>query len=150
MGTRGPTPENHKLRIAPEAKRLKPPFGISKRARKTWNLIVDSLPPGYFRKGSIPLLRAYCEAEATHYNACKMIAKLDTPENPGGLFIKTNTTVKANPAIAIQTAKSGEMAQLATKLRLSVNAYRDKDNAGVTGREKPKSKREGLMFGGSK
>jgi P27 family predicted phage terminase small subunit len=113
---------------------------MSKRARETWKNIVDSLPPGFFKRGALPLLRAYCEAEATHYEASKKIAT-------SGLIIKTSSTVKANPAIAIQTAKSGEMAQLSSKLRLSVSSYRDRDVVGRESRETARSKRSGLMFG---
>lgn len=140
MGLRGPTSQNHLNVITISQERPKPERDMSARAKKTWKLIVDSLPPGYFRKGAIPLLRAYCEAESAHYEACKTIAKV-------GLLVKSAMGgVKANPAIAIQTAKSGEMACLASKLRLSVSSYRDRDAAGTDSREQPVSKRKGLMF----
>ena len=141
MGLRGPKPDNHLNIVRISSERPKPPNGMSERARKTWKDIVDSLPAGYFRKGAYPLLRAYCEAEAAHFKATETIDKT-------GILVKTPIGgVKANPAIAIQTAKSGEMAQLASKLRLSVSSYRDRDAAGADGREKPKGKRAGLMFG---
>lgn len=141
MGERGPKPENGLKIVRSTGQRPKPEAGMSLRARKTWRKIVESLPPGYFRPGSLPLLRAFCEAESEHFIATETIIKI-------GQLVKTGVGgVKANPAIAIQTAKSGEMAQLSSKLRLSVSSYRDRDVAGAEGREKPKSKRAGLMFG---
>jgi P27 family predicted phage terminase small subunit len=126
------------VKVGPE--RPKPPHKISKVGRQVWKEIVASLPPGYFRRGSLPLLLAYCEAVSVHAEACVLIQK--------GLLIKTAAGgFKANPAIAIQTAKAGEIGMLASKLRLAVSSYRDRDVAGVEGREKPVSKRKGLMFG---
>jgi P27 family predicted phage terminase small subunit len=144
MGSRGPKSQNQNLNLVTMTEeRPSPPAGLSKRAKNTWREIVDSLPPSYFRKGAIPLLKAYCQAEEVHHAACRSI-------NTVGLFVETKDSVKANPAIAIQTAKANEMATLSTKLRLSVSAYRDRDAAGVDGREKPKSNRanSGLLLGG--
>lgn len=140
MGLRGRKSAEHLnvVRVGPE--RPKPPKKISKAGRKIWKDIVAAHPPGYFRRGAIPLLFAYCEAVAVHAEACILIQK--------GLLVKTaGGSYKNNPAIAIQTAKAGEMAQLASKLRLSPSSYRDRDVAGVESREKPKSKRAGMMFG---
>lgn len=141
MGLRGPKSEKHLnvVRVAPE--RPKPPKGMGKRAKKTWKNIVDSLPPGFFRVGALPLLRAYCEAESVHYDAMLLIEK-------SSILIKTREgNFVKNPAVSIQSAKSNEMASLASKLRLSPSSYRDRDAAGKDGREQPKSKRAGLMFG---
>lgn len=140
LGLRGRKSAEHLnvVRVGPE--RPKPPHKISKAGRKTWKDIVDSHPPGYFRKGALPLLLAYCEAVAVHAEACVMIQK--------GLLVKTAAGgFKQNSAIAIQTAKSGEMGMLASKLRLATSSYRDRDAAGTESREKPKSKRAGMMFG---
>ena len=144
MGKRGPKSEKERAMlslVAASIERPEPPKGMSKRAIVTWKAITGSLPPGYFRKGAIPLLRAYCEAEALHYEASRIIDET-------GLFIELEDgSMKPNPAISIQTAKSNEMSTLSTKLRLSVNSYRDRDAAGADGREKPQGKRAGLMFG---
>jgi P27 family predicted phage terminase small subunit len=140
MGLRGRKSAEHLnvVRVGPE--RPKPPHKISKAGRKVWKDIVDSHPPGYFRKGAIPLLFAYCEAVAVHSEACELIKK--------GLLIKTaGGSFKQNPAIAIQTAKAGEMGMLASKLRLATSSYRDRDVAGAESREKPESKRKGMAFG---
>ena len=147
MGKRGPKPqsESHLNVVVASGERPRPLFGMSDRARNLWVKIVDSLPPAHFRPCSLPILRAYCEAEAVHFEACQAIKKT-------GLFVKAagsteeNPSMKANPAIAIQTAKSSEMAMLSAKLRLSVNSYTDRQKEAPD--EKPKSARKGLMFGG--
>jgi len=100
--------------------------------------IVDNLPAAHFRRGDYPLLRAYCEAEALHYKATKMIDKEGA--------VLQGTVIKQNPWVAIQTQTAHTMSQLATKLRLCANSRLSR---GQSGSEKgKKSKREGLMFGG--
>jgi len=140
MGLRGPKSQNHLNVVTVGVDRPKPPRKLSKIGRDTWKEIVDSHAPGFFRKGALPLLFAYCEAVAVHAGACELIKE--------GLLIPTaGGSFKANPAIAIQTAKAGEMGMLASKLQLANSSYRDRDAAGTQGREKPKSKRAGMAFG---
>jgi P27 family predicted phage terminase small subunit len=141
MGLRGRKSADHLNVVRMSQERPTPPKDISRLGRKIWKEIVDSLPPGWFLKGAYRLLFAYCEAAAVHADACAIIKKL-------GLLLKNSVGgVKTNPAISIQTAKAGEMAMLASKLRLSPSAYRDKSAAGTEGRERPQSKRAGMMFG---
>lgn len=139
MGQRGPSSDKHLNVIGPEDKRPDPPSGMTNRARNLWKTIVNNLPPTHFKRGDHPLLRSYCEADALHYKATQEI------NNEGAVFY--GKTVKANPWVAIQTQTAHTMSQLATKLRLCANS---RMSAKQGGSEKgKKSKREGLMFGGS-
>lgn len=143
MGKRGPEPGGKLTVINPRPpKRPEPPRDMSKRAKATWRAIVRSLPAEHFPAGSLPLLRAYCEAEEVHHKATKIIDR-------AGPIIKSENpnypTIKANPAVAIQTAKSGEMAQLSTKLKLNVNSYRDREKKPAA---KPKGQARRTLYGG--
>ena len=140
MGLRGRKSAEHLnvVRVGPE--RPKPPYKMSKAGKGIWKEIVDAHPPGYFRPGTRRLLSAYCEAVVTHDEACLLVQKSLLIKTSGGSF-------KQNPAIAVKVAMAGVMGMLASKLRLAVSSYRDRDVAGLEGREKPESKRKGLMFG---
>ena len=146
MGKRGPKPKvsSRVVEITQYRKeRPKPLPDMTTRARAMWKRIVDSLPPDYFAAADLPLLREYCEAYDRSVEAQKAIAK------DGAYIIGAYGGLKAHPAIAVKTAATGVMAQLGTKLCLVRSARRGKgkDTEGTT---KPKSKRNGLMFGGKK
>jgi phage terminase small subunit len=123
------------------------------RPRRIWKDLVASLLPGHFQPSDYPLLRAYCEAEALHFEASRKIdaegavierkaLKKGRGGDPDEVII---VGVKANPWVAIQTQTAHTMAQLATKLRLATNSRLGPGEAGGSGR--PKSKRAGLLFG---
>lgn len=148
MGKRGRTGELEmkaagKLSVIEpkQAARPLPVPGMNRRARELWKRIVASLPAEHFRPGDLPLLRAYCEADALHAKAAREIGK------DGGV-IKTGTgSLKASPWIAVQTAQAHTMSTLATKLRLATNARITGKGAGKEDESKPaSSKRSGLMF----
>ena len=147
MGSRGPKPDSHRL-VEVEGlseKRPAPFSGMTVRAKRTWRSIVANLPPTHFRTSDLPLFRAYCEAEALHFEATKGIAKegaVVTQENFRG-----KEYTKANPWVAIQTQTAHTMAQLATKLRLCVSTRLSAWKA-ASAKTEPVSKRKDLMFGG--
>ena len=114
------------------------------RAQRIWREIVADYPPAHFRPAEYPLLRAYCEAEALHFEACLKVAE------EGGVIDRLGLTkegelvrlgVKANPWVAIMVSQAGIKAQMATKLKLSQSTKR----AGDEEPEKPKSKRGNLL-----
>lgn len=153
MGLRGPKSENGIHVPGFSESRPSAPAGMTKRAKKLWGEIVESLPSSHFRPGDYPLLRAYCESEALHYQATQSIES-------EGAVVKTTKILnhgteneeqitvssKPNPWVAIQTQTAHTMAQLAMKLRLCVNS-RIKHNEERGGKAKSKSARRGLMFG---
>src|SRR5512137_1733736 len=110
MGKRGVKSANQTIYIPGfSEERPPPPTGMNVRAKRIWKQIVKSLPPTHFRQGDYPLLRAYCEAEALHWDACKAI-------KAEGAVLQ-GKVIKANPWVAIQTQTAHTMSQLATKLR---------------------------------
>ena len=149
MGKRGPQPGN--LRSIEERfqERPKPPAGITVGAKKVWQTIVSDLPVDYFKPADLPLLRAYCESAATHIKATKKIQK----ENEvvyTKYSAETDTwyAPRRNPWFDVQKESASTMASLATKLRLCTNARISGWKAETESKQKPKSKREGLMFSG--
>jgi phage terminase small subunit len=156
MGKRGPKAKSQQIGILPDGlseKRPGPPTGMCLRAHRVWKKVVASLPPIHFRPGDYPLLRAYCEAEALHFEASQKI----TEEGAVIKLVKIVTDkkteeerevvvrVKTNPWVAIQTQTAHTMSQLATKLRLCANARITPQGAGKEA-PKPKSKRAGIMY----
>lgn len=149
MGLRGPKPESQSLGILPEGlseKRPSPRNGMSQRAKRIWKEIVANHPPAYFRPGDYPLLRAYCEAEALHFQACQkieeegaVIVRMKREIKEDGTVIETELASKANPWVAIQTAKESAMSMLATKLRICVNSKISPQKAG---NQKPEPQRK--------
>lgn len=143
MGKRGKKAAGQTLYV-PEFsdKRPGPPKGMTLRAHRIWKVIVKSLPPTHFRQGDYPLLRAYCEAEALHFEASHKIKE-------EGAVIHNGRIIKANPWVAIQTQTAHTMSQLATKLRLCANA-RISPQSAAREKETIKSKRKGILFGDEK
>jgi hypothetical protein len=155
MGKRGPKAKEQAIGILPNGlseKRPGPRKGMTLRAQRIWKEIVSSLPPTHFRPGDLPILRAYCEAEALHFIACKKIAE------EGGVIDRLALTkdgdvvvigVKANPWVAIMVSQTGVKSQLGTKLRLFANTRITPQAAGKE-KQFTKSKRKGMMFGEGK
>jgi P27 family predicted phage terminase small subunit len=145
MGKRGPKPKGN-LKVVEvgqhQPERPKPLPGMNTRSRAMWRRIVKSVPVDHFCPADLPLLRDYCEAYDRSVEAQKAI-------NRDGHYIPTGTgSIKAHPAVAVKVAASQCMAQLGTKLGLTRSARRGKEKDSET--EKPRSKRDGLMFGGNK
>lgn len=113
---------------------------MTKEAKAKWREIVESLPATHFRRADYELLRAYCEAAALHAKATREVAAEPV--------LVTKHTTKISIWMAVMTATSSTMAQMATKLRLSVSTRISPQKAG---NEKPQvqSMRQGLMFGGN-
>lgn len=135
MGLRGPNVT--KFTILEPIKRMRPnPLkGMSKAARNVWLRTVQAYPADYFAPSQYGLLRAYCEADAAHKQACSDIRK-----NGQSIENKITGVIKRNPLCSERDSCAQVMASLATKLKLN-----DKQ---ATEPQKPKSKREGLIFKG--
>lgn len=148
MGKRGPKPGNSQI-YPPKTpgKPPKPPVGMSSRPRRIWKNLVASLPANHFQASDFPLLRAYCEAEALHFEASEKIGRegavLQKYKEVDGANVAVG--VRTSPWVAIQTQTAHTMAQLATKLRLCANARLSPDEAGRT--RPPNAERRGLLFG---
>jgi len=141
MGDRGPKPTGLRILPAPTSKRKSPMPGMTKPACVIWTRIVGSYHPDHFKPQHYGMLRAYCEAEALHDRAIKKADK-----NPVVTNLKTGIE-KESPWVGIRIKCLSAMAQLGTKLGITVNATTVAK--GVAGESsKPKSKREGLIFKG--
>jgi P27 family predicted phage terminase small subunit len=122
-------------------------------ARRLWKLIVASHAADHFQAGDLPLLQAYCEAGALHREAAQEIKRegavikfTRTETRPDGAVVVEITKVKANPWVAIMTQAAHTMAQLATKLRLCLNAKKG-PWGGQEDKPRRPSLRAGLLFG---
>ena len=152
MGLRGPKAKDQTIGILPgglSEKRPGPRKGMTPRAQRIWKEVVASLPPTHFRPGDYPILRAYCEAEALHFEACLKI------EEEGGVIDRLALTKegevvvigrKANPWVNIMVSQAGVKSQLGTKLRLFANSRISPQKAGNE-KQPTKSKRRGMMYG---
>ncbi|NCC62451.1 MAG: hypothetical protein EOM12_16280 [Verrucomicrobiae bacterium] len=109
---------------------------MTARARNLFKKIVNENKPDAFDAESVALLRAFCEADVQHFKATK------TLEDEGAVIhVKTRdgSVPRRNPWFDVQKESAATMSSISTKLR----------NKGIkTEAEKPKSKREGLMFKG--
>ena len=139
MGERGPKPKtdlkviNKKILKYPRAEP-----GMTKSARTVWHRIVKSFPHDHFKPHQYDLLRAYCEASASHRRAI-----LEMEEN-GEIVSTAAGGIKKSPWKDIEVQMNGSMTSLATKLGLSVNAtIASKGIKGIA--PKPKSKRGDLI-----
>lgn len=141
MGLRGPPSGASLTVVAPPEfqERPKPLPGMTPRAAKVWIDIVAGFPPTWFRPADMQLLRAYCEACALNAKACAQLGKAATVKTAMG-------GTKPSPWNGIRNATAGEMASLATKLRLTVSSRVSDRKAESESRPEPTSKRSGLMF----
>lgn len=144
MGKRGPGSKKPLSIITPSAKRRpNPQPGMSKKARTIWLRIVKAYPPDHFKPQHRGMLRVYCEAEALFNRAVHEVAKI------GDVIEQANGVIKENPYINISIKAANVMSQHGTKLGITVNATTA--TRGESGSmSAPKSKREGLLYGGRK
>jgi len=120
MGKRGPTPAGKLSVVATKtAKRPGPPAGMSPRARGRWLSIVKDYAVDHFKAGDLPLLRAYCEAEAKHFLACE---RCDGDEAVIVVMTQNGPVPRENPWFKIMEKSAATMAALATKLRICANS----------------------------
>lgn len=140
MGLRGPKPSRALSIPGISEKRISAPSGMSKYARRLWNEIVDSLPSSHFRPADRPLLRDFCEADATIQRMREAI------EKDGDFVQGLRGGQVAHPGYAQIVAHGNLKSMLATKLRICANSRLSNDKA-AREVEQPKSKRAGLMFG---
>ncbi|MFO7817083.1 MAG: P27 family phage terminase small subunit [Desulfovibrionales bacterium] len=144
MGKRGPKSESGgnvtNINVV-QRQRPKPLHGMSDAARRIWKRTVDAYPADHFKPQHLGLLRAYCETEAKYKKALVEIDK-----SGGEVIEQKNGVLKRNPWCQERDALLSAMTSLGTKLGITRNATTmTKDNQGES---KPKSKREGLVFGG--
>src|SRR6056297_97484 len=137
MGKRGPAPQSKIAVLAPSVQtRPSPPSGMTPRARNLFKRIINENKTGTFDAEAVAMLRAFCEADVQHFLATKELQKQGAV-----IFVTTpdRTVPRRNPWFNIQKEAASTMTSVSTKLR----------NKGIkTEAEKPKSKREGLMFNG--
>jgi P27 family predicted phage terminase small subunit len=137
MGKRGPTPQSKIRVLDPSAQtRPNPPVGMTPRARNLFKKVVGENKTGTFDAEAVAMLRAFCEADVQHFLATKELQKQGAV-----IFVTTRdgNVPRRNPWFNIQKEAASTMTSVSTKLR----------NKGIkTEAEKPKSKREGLMFKG--
>jgi P27 family predicted phage terminase small subunit len=141
MGKRGPKPKTNIKVLKPIIpKRLRPPKGLSSKARHVWKTVVNAYPVGHFRPQHRELLRMYC-------TACVLQKKADHEvEVSGEIIEQKNGVIKENPYINIAFKAQASATALATKLGITVN--NTTVNRGIKGSvSKPKSKRAGLLGG---
>jgi phage terminase small subunit len=91
-----------------------PQRGMSKSARKIWNLTVASMPENHFREADRPQLLAYCAAAAKNLKAMEQLE----------LYGEVLTDLSAgrkyeSPWSKIQDKTAQVMSSLATKLRIT-------------------------------
>ena len=133
MGKRGPKPSGKLSVMEPKtAKRPGPPTGMSSRARGRWQAIVKDYAVDHFKAGYLPLLRAYCEAEALHFLAVEKCCETD---DAAVIFVETQngSVPRENPWFKIMEKTAATMASLSTKLRICANSR-------ISGRQAAKDK----------
>lgn len=140
MGARGPKATSRLKPVRPaNPRRPNPKPGMSPRARNIWLRIVKAYPVDHFKPQHHGMLRTYCEAEALNVIAASEIAKGEP------VIEQKNGVQKINPYNQIFQNTSAVMAQLGTKLGITVN--NTTVNRGIKGSvTKPKNKREGLIY----
>jgi P27 family predicted phage terminase small subunit len=129
---RGPKSAADLSVVAVTGARVLPPDHLTDAQSAIWRDIVDSLPADWFRPADVPLLAAYCCADAFYRQA---VAEMQS----GGL-VKTDDKGReyVNPAHQILTSQASAMAQMAVKLRLCPSArYTEKTAATKTNRSAP-------------
>lgn len=142
MGERGPKSTVNKLTVLKHKPRRwpNPAPGMTANARTTWHRIVRSYDPDHFKPHQYDLLRAFCEASASHRRAILEMKK------SGEVILTPIGGLKKSPWKDIEVQMNSSMTSLSTKLGLSVNATIAA--RGIKGNTpKPKSKREGLLGG---
>ena len=143
MGKRGPKSETLKLTVLETTQKRwpNPQPGMNKTARTVWHRVVKAYPWDYFKPQHYDLLRAFCESSALHKKAIKELKK------DGEVITQDNGVMKENPWVGIMDKMAGRMQGLGVKLQITKSATlasRHHDDI----QEKPKSKREGLLFNG--
>ena len=118
MGKRGPTPAGSKRTrgemLSMGGDYFPPPRGMSKSARKIWNLTVASMPANHFREADRPQLQAYCAAAAKNLKATEEL------EAHGEVLTSISDGRKyESPWSKIQDKTAQVMSSLATKLRIT-------------------------------
>lgn len=140
MGERGRKEKNN-IRVLNTVKKRYPypAPGMTSNARTTWHRIVRSFPKDHFKPHQYDLLRAYCEASASHRKAILEMKK------DGEVIKQLNGVTKKNPWKDIEIQMTNSMVSLSTKLGLNVNStLAAKGIKGIA--TKPTSKREGLIY----
>ena len=115
-------------------KRPIPPSGLHQTARSVWKRIVNQYPPDHFKPHHYDLLRMYCESAAINKRSMKRYVDSDMED--------------VN-ALRVADKMAGRCQGLSVKLGINVNnrmAHRGQGGEA----QQPRSKRDGLLFGGQK
>lgn len=104
--------------------RPEPPDCLNERQAALWRSITATKPAEWFTDETLPLLRAYCEADETHREVSERIKTFDKS------LLNDFQWMKAYALLTrIQTAQAGSLAALAVKMRLSQSARYDAQKA---------------------
>jgi phage terminase small subunit len=123
-------------------KRPGPPAGMTKRARGRWIQTVKDYAVDHFKAGDLPLLRAYCEAEALHFLACE---KCDGEAAVIVIETQNGPVPRENPWFKIMEKTAATLASLGCKLRIVANS---RITAKAAAKERPEEKQSSWkMFG---
>jgi len=134
MGKRGPKSTKISLIEKSSKKRPFPLRGMSPSARNIWKRICSAYHPEHFKPQQYDLLRMYSENAAINKIALGNAAKENYTENRW---------------LEIAQKSANQCTALATKLGITVNSTMEARGKGGSA-PKPKSKREGLLYGGQK
>ena len=107
-----PRPSSLSLPLTSTPPRLKPPAGLSEKARATFVHIVASCKPGHFQPQDEPLLVEYCRAAA-------LAAEADGALAAEGAVVETDKGSRLNPWITVQEKAQRAMNSLSHRLKLS-------------------------------
>jgi P27 family predicted phage terminase small subunit len=144
VGERGPKAKTS-LKVLNE-RRLRypnPQPGMTRNARTTWHRIVKAYPKDHFKPQHYDLLRAFCEASASHRKAI-----LEMKKN-GQVIKQANGVIKKSPWKDIEVQMNSTMATLSTKLGLSKNNTLVGRLKGQDGNvNTSSSNRKGLIYNG--
>ena len=134
MSKKGPKVRKLAFIDTQKVKRPPPVRGMAQASRLIWSRITSSYPPDFFKPQHYDLLRMYCESAAAN----KILMKK-----------YTDSGYEETKYLRAADKMAGRCQGLAVKLGINVNnrmAHR-----GQTGSApEPKSKRDGLLFGGDK
>lgn len=120
-----------------KAEKHPPPETLSERGQEIWIEIVEPLPKDHFFHSDLPILREYCEILAD--------IELARSKWDGSMtVVKNNGDEVTHPVINTIGKWRTQAAAYASKLRVCPSSRLSASKAGHE-RQKPKSKREGLM-----
>jgi len=100
--------------------RPEPPDCLNDEQKVLWRSVTATKPPEWFTDETLPLLRAYCEADLVHRQVSDRLKRFDTTLLADPEMLGLYATLSR-----LQTAQAGSMSSLAVKMRLSQSSRYD-------------------------